>query len=273
MHPILLRLGETSLSSYGVLSLLGWAAGLAWLFWRIPGRLLPRRESLALAACLTAGALIGGKLFFFIVERRAFASAPEVFISNWRMGWVFWGGVLGAIACVWAFLQARRRAFPPIADELGAALPMGHWLGRMGCFLEGCCHGRPSGAPWAVRYGNPAASVPDGLLGVPLHPVQLYEAAGALALCLFIVFGVLPRIRAGRLRPGAAFLTCLCGYAAMRFVLEFYRGDDRGSFLWPVLSPGQWTSLGVLLACGIWLWRRGIIAPEENGQTPRDANT
>lgn len=264
MHPILFRFGGTVYSTYGVLVALGYIIGAAWLFKWIPGRYMPLRHWLVCAAWLFSGAILGGKLGFILVEWQAFRADPWA-TFDWNSGWVFWGGFLTAIAFGVIFHRAYNKLYPdkpiqylPIADYLGAALPMGHWLGRVGCFMEGCCHGRPTNLPWAVRYTSPAAGVTDGYFNVPLHPVQLYEAAGVLAICLFNLLYVLPRIRAGKLKTGVAFLGYLCEYAALRFVLEWFRGDERGAFLWPVLSPGQWMSLGVLLVCGPWLWRRGV---------------
>jgi len=265
MHPVLLRLGGTIVSSYDVLVALGYLVGTAYLCTQIPGRWMAPRRWWVLAAVLFGGYVLGGKAAFFIVEWKGFAADPWGMLKDWDAGWVFWGGLLTAILFGRFYQAAHNRLYPhekipylPIADYFGAALPMGHWLGRIGCFMEGCCHGRPADLPWAVRFTSPAASVSEELIGVPLHPVQLYESAGVLAICLCNLLLVLPRIRAGKLRPGTAFLVYLTAYAVLRFFLEFWRGDERGTFLWPALSPGQWMSLGVFLVCGTWLWRRGI---------------
>jgi len=277
MHPVLFRFCGVTAYSYNFLVGAGYFLGTAYLCTQIPGRWLPWRRWCVLAAWLTSGGFIGAKAAYLIVKWREFVADPWRMLVHWRIGWVFWGAFLNAILFGFIFQAVYNRLYPrekipylPIADYLGAALPMGHWLGRIGCFLTGCCHGRPTDLPWAVRFTNPTAVMARQWVGVPLHPVQLYESAGILAICLFNLLHVLPLIRAGKMRPGTAFLGYLAEYAVLRFFMEFFRGDDRGAFLWPVLSPGQWMSLGVLAVCGPWLWRRGIwLKPGEAARQDR----
>jgi phosphatidylglycerol:prolipoprotein diacylglycerol transferase len=271
MHPILFHLGGSSYHAYNLLVGLGYLLGAAYLTTQLPGRWLSWRTRWGLAGVLFLGAILGGKIFYLIVEWRNFAAYPSAALKYWKAGWVFWGGFLTAILFGRFYQLAYNRLYPedrkpylPIADYLSVALPLGHWLGRVGCFMEGCCYGRPTDLPWGVRFMNPGSGMEKSLLGVPLHPVQLYESAGILAICLFNLLYVLPRTRAGRIRPGTAFLGYLSEYAVLRFFMEFFRGDDRGAFLWPILSPGQWMSLAVLLVCVPWLWRRGVrLGPED----------
>jgi phosphatidylglycerol:prolipoprotein diacylglycerol transferase len=156
-----------------------------------------------------------------------------------------------------AFFKPKKRYLPP-ADYFGVSLPLGHVLGRLGCFAQGCCYGRPTELPWGVMFTDPACSVKPELRGLPLHPVQLYEAAGELVISLWIMRWLLPRIRAGRFRYGTAFFGYIGLYAILRFVTESFRGDDRGSFLAAWLSPSQWWSIAALAIAACALWRNGI---------------
>jgi len=139
-----------------------------------------------------------------------------------------------------------------------AALAIGHVIGRLGCFMEGCCYGRPTLLPWGVSFTSPACSVAPDLRGVPLHPTQLYEAVGEAIAAWLMIGWVIPRIREGKYRYGTAFFGYLLYYSVMRFLIEFLRGDDRARSCGRCSQPSQWASLfsGVIVA--VVLWKRGV---------------
>jgi phosphatidylglycerol:prolipoprotein diacylglycerol transferase len=184
-------------------------------------------------------------------------------LLEWNTGWVFWSGFL--LAClagffyqIWYNKTHRPRAYLPVADYFGTALALGHVIGRIGCWTEGCCHGRPTGLPWGSVFVSPASSVPPHLLGVLLHPTQLYEAFGSAVAAAALIGWVLPGIRAGKYRYGTAFLGYILYYSILRFSIELLRGDDRGVFLSSALSPSQWVSLAAGLAAAWALKTRGV---------------
>lgn len=273
MHPTLCRLADgTTISTYSVFTALGYLTGIVWL--RTQVRNLQTTPALfySLAGTLLVAALSGGKLGFFLVEWREFSADPWAMLSDWNTGWVFWSGFLlasfaGSLYQYWYNRTHRPRAYLPVADYFGAALAMGHVLGRLGCWAEGCCHGRPTGLPWGSAFMDPASSVPPALLGVLLHPTQLYEAFGEAVAAAVLIGWVLPGIRAGRLRYGTAFLGYILYYSTLRFLLEYLRGDDRGVFLSPALSPSQWVSLGAGLAAAWALKVRGVIERDPKSRT------
>ncbi len=124
---------------------------------------------------------------------------------------------------------------------------MGHALGRIGCFLAGCCYGKPTTLPWGVRFTDPHALVAPELLNVPLHPTQLYEAGFN-----FLFFLLLHYVSQKPHKDGKILVLYVWCYALMRFGIEFLRGDFRGGFLWG-MSPSQVISLGVA-GIAIWIW-------------------
>lgn len=242
MWPTLGWAGAEPIRAYGVFVLAAYLVGVLWIYSRLPELEGEPGEFWALCHALLLGVLLGGKLGFWLVE-------PE--LRTWRTGWVFWGGLLGGILAGLLFQQAynrlyRPRRYLPVADYFGVGMPLGHWIGRLGCLAEGCCHGRPTGLPWGVRFTDPSSSVEPALLGVPLHPVQLYEAAGELAIALVLMLVVLPGVRRGRWGRGTAFFGYVAAYSALRLLTEAFRGDERGTLLADWLSPSQWVSLGGL---------------------------
>lgn len=264
MHPILFRWSGGIVATYSVLVALGYVAGVLWLRSQLRHHGAKPAELWGLVATVIAGALLGGKLGFFLVEREQFLRDPMAMIRLWNTGWVFWSGLLlGLLAGLayqwWHNRHYRPRAYLPVADDAMAALAIGHVIGRLGCFMEGCCYGRPTLLPWGISFTSPACSVAPDLRGVPLHPTQLYEAAGEALAAWLLIGWLIPRVREGKYRYGTAFFGYLLYYSIMRFFIEFLRGDDRGTFLWSVFSPSQWTSLVSGIVVAVVLWKRGVI--------------
>jgi phosphatidylglycerol---prolipoprotein diacylglyceryl transferase len=107
--------------------------------------------------------------------------------------------------------------------------------------LAGCCYGTPTDVPWAVTFTNPLAASNVGTpLGVPLHPTQLYDA-GAELLILVIL---LVTERRGRPFEGRTFWLYMLLYGISRFIVEIFRGDDRGMVLG--VSTSQFVSILVV---------------------------
>lgn len=256
MHPILIRLGPASVSTYGACVAAAYLIGILWLKSQIP--FMPRMSEdkfWTMIYGLFFGAIAGGKLLFVALEWRAYWSGELSFFWDFRYGFVFFGGLLGAIAM--GFLVARWCDIPylGVADYFGAALPMGHWLGRLGCLAAGCCYGRPTTLPWGVRVGgSPASSTPQEFWGMPLHPTQVYDALANVAIFVLLLYRMLPLVKKGKLPPGTVFLSYIFLYSVARFFIEFFRGDDRGgSFLGLFIS--QWIGLACLAVAAAMIVR------------------
>lgn len=263
MHPILFWYGGEPYATYSVLVPLGYLAGVLWLRAQLKHHGAAPAELWGMIFTVLAGGVLGGKLGFFIVEWRDFVADPLAMIREWNTGWVFWFGLLmgilaGFVYQWWHNRRYRPRAYLPVADYCVTALAIGHIFGRFGCLMEGCCHGRPTTMPWGIIFTDPACSVMDRLKGVPLHPTQLYEAFGEALAAFLLIRVVLPGTRAGKYRYGTAFFGYLLYYSFLRFLGECFRGDDRGVFLSPILSPSQWTSVFSAVVVGIVLWKRGV---------------
>lgn len=242
MFPVLLSLGPLQVSTYGVVVAAGWLAGVRWLVSRRADLKLTEDQIWDLVYWIFGGAFVGGKVMYFLVTPGSFAFTIEAL----RYGFVFYGGLLGGLAAGW--WQARRRALPFLAlgDWFLTALALGHGIGRFGCLAAGCCYGRHTDLPWGIALaGDPSR-----------HPTQVYEALLDLALFAFLWRVVLPRVKDGRWRRGAGVAGYVLGYAALRFAVEFLRGDDRGAFV-AGLSPSQWVALGAAAATLALLAARG----------------
>ena len=223
-----------------------------------------------LAFWIIVAALVGSRLYFIAVNARDYVGAnafvvvggtrlPRV-LAVWEGGLVFYGGFIAAALTAWWYMRRHRMSFLPYADTLIPSVAIGHFFGRLGCFAAGCCWGKVSHAhlPWLTRF--PPASLayqafaqranaaellaPDRLTTLPVHPTQLYESFGELALFAMLVLLVRPRKRF----HGQVLATWLMAYAVLRSVVELFRGDvERGVVAG--LGVGQWTSM-VIFAVG-----------------------
>jgi phosphatidylglycerol:prolipoprotein diacylglycerol transferase len=170
----------------------------------------------------------------------------------WAGGLTYYGGFIGASVGAYYLLRRDRFPFWKAADMAGFAVPLGLAFGRMGCLLAGCCFGVETNVPWALSFPprSPASEaqfkthVLSSLASYshPVHPTQIYESAASLAISAVCMLLVHPRKR----YDGQVFLTFVALYAAARFVLEFWRDDDRGGFAH--LSTSQLLGILMILA-------------------------
>lgn len=254
MRPVLFAAFGLEIASAPVFAGLAVWAAFLWFERRREELRLDDEQFWMLMAFLAVG-VIAGCLGFYAL---AYGGGWEGNLAYWRRngrvgGASFLGGLIGAVGAIALFCR-RRLPFAPIADVLGAAAPLGLVVMRIGCLLNGCCHGRPAGGAWGISYTGRCA-VPADLRGAPLHPTQLYEAAGALLIFLVIERIVRPRQAAGRLRPGDGLWISLGLYGALRFAIDFLRAGDPGVISPLGLSLAQWAGAAVASASGVHLWR------------------
>jgi phosphatidylglycerol---prolipoprotein diacylglyceryl transferase len=269
MFPKLLDLGPLSVYSYGLLLALAYLGGLQMAVWRAKARGLDGTKILDLGVGIIIAALVGAKLMLLVVDFDYFSANPAELLSLARSGGVFYGGlILASLVAIW---QVRRLHLPVWAtgDIIAPGIALGLVVGRLGCFLGGCCYGRETHLPWAVTFTSPLALANVGTpLNVPLHPTQLYEA-GAAAI---ILAGLLVFERRGRAFAGRTFWVYILAYAISRFVIEFFRGDPRGVVL--SLPTSQFIALALMplsLVMLVYLGRRQPSAQEPGRKARRHA--
>ena len=253
MDPYI-QIGELTLTTYGLMIAVGIIVSVLYLEIESRHASLSTKETgtaqLALIAA-SAGTVVGAKLLYLLISADEIAEALELYsvrivvVAYLSGGFVFYGGLIGAIAGAWIYARFSGTSFGWICRLLVPIIPLFHGFGRIGCFLEGCCYGIES-----ERFGIVFTDSPVAPNGVPLIPVQLYEAAAE-----FIIFAVLCRRR--HYTDGIGLLTdFIFFYAPMRFVLEFLRGDEyRGIFFG--ISFSQIISLAMII-WAVWLRRRNI---------------
>lgn len=223
-------------------------------------------------------------------------------LKFWQGGLAFYGGFVLAVGVAVVFLRRRRIDFKVMADLCAPMIAFGLIFGRVGCLLAGCCFGNPTQAPVGLEFpgdaravsatgacpqyydlvtteagekvcalGSPALvkHVERGWIhapaqhSLPVHPTQVYEAA----FCAFI-FAYLFLWRRKRVHfNGQVFYEMCALYALGRFVVEFWRADDRGLWLGDTLSTSQLIALPIFVAAVVLL-ARGLRAPPEPPPAP-----
>ena len=292
MKPTLFFIGSGPhafpVHSYGFLIAIGLIVGVAISLRRGRSVGIDTGVTLDLTFYAVAVGLLGARLLYVLMHAGEYArlcggvglprslgqkvydcTAPLRF---WQGGLVFLGGAV--LAAVVMLLYARRRGLKlgDVADVLAPSVSIAHVFGRIGCFLVGCCYGKPWPGgihfpPDSVAYSELLAQRAI-LVGAPstygLHPTQIYESIGEL----FIFVGLVWLWRRRKF-PGAVALGYAGAYGILRFFVEIFRGDDVRGFLFQARLPGlarllglppteplflstaQATSIGLIVAAGI----------------------
>jgi phosphatidylglycerol:prolipoprotein diacylglycerol transferase len=255
MHPRLLTVpefelvgrtfGPFTLHTYGLLLAIAFLAGL-WVASRQAKRAsLPAGKITDLAVWVLIAGLAGAKLLLVGVEWRYFSRNPRDIFSIFQSGGVFYGGLVAGIVVAWLLARYHRLPAWPTADVLAPGVAIGQAIGRLGCFAAGCCWGKPTGVPWAVTFTDVYAARQVGTpIDTAIHPSQLYESAAVFLVFLFLLW-----LSARKRFHGQVVLGYVVLYSAVRFVLEFWRGDaERGTWLGGHVSTSQIIAVLLVLA-------------------------
>ena len=232
------------MNAYGFFAAAGAMTGAAWLRRHHRAMGLSENEFWAALFLVVGAGVVGAKGLFVVLGWHHYAQGELRFWSDFGKGFVFFGGLFGALIAGGFFAWWRRVNFWRGADYFAVALPLGHAIGRVGCYSQGCCGGR---AP---------------------HPVQLYESAGLLLIAL-CMHRVLKSVNAGGFPRGMAFCLYAASYGMLRLLLDPLRADGRPErFLG--LSHQQGIALGLILAgtaAAILLGRRRTAGAATSGRS------
>lgn len=275
MHPILFQLGPLTLHWYGVLMATGFLA--AMLHW-MP---LARREGQNRTLCsdllfwLMIAGVLGGRAAYVLADIGFYLRYPTKILRLDEGGLIFYGGLVGAVLAVFLFARSRKLRLLWLFDFVATAAPLGHAFGRLGCFMNGCCFGRPhkgfpsvvfpaGSPPWLQQIHDHAISNLDPQC-LPVHPVQLYEVVWNLTVYVILLTAFLRRRRGG-LIIGLYLLL----YPAGRLVMETFRGTER--MFSGALSAAQWISIALMLSGILILFLSRKTSPSATN-TPADERT
>ena len=230
MHPVLVDIGPITLYSYGFFIAAAILLGLGLSMREARLKNLNHKLLPDLGFYLILGALAGSRLLYVLLNPAYFLEHPLQMLQFWKGGLVFVGGAIAAGLIAWFYLSRKQEPFRKWLDVFAPGIAAGQALGRIGCFMAGCCYGKQCALPWSVTFKNPDSLAP---LHSPLHPTQLYHSLSGVMLFILLITAR-KKIR----HPGQLFALFLMLYALFRFVIEFFRGDFRGHLAF--LSVTQW---------------------------------
>lgn len=228
MHPIICKIGPFTVYSYGVMMALA-VIVCAALLSKDALRLKIKPEVIFdLVFWVVLAGILGARIFYVFFNLEYFLGNPLEIIQIQKGGLAWQGGLLAGITA--GILYIRKHALPlgKTVDLCAPYIALGHAIGRIGCFLNGCCYGKE--VSWGIY-------VP--IYHAHLHPTQLYESVS-----LFFIFLILKKYQKFNQIPGRVFMACLFLASFERFVVEFFRADHLTT--WLGLSIFQWVSLIVM---------------------------
>lgn len=244
MHPILFEIGSHEIHFYSVVYPFAVLLGVILAAVRAGKEGFDEIRMYRMFIFVLFGLIVGSHLLRVLVSLDRYIAEPRRLLSIYSGG-VFYGGYLGAIAGGWLYLRRSKHPNLPVLDICSTYMGLGLAIHRsLGCFMAGCCFGRPTDMPWGVTF--PPGSKPAAEYGcVALHPTQLYEAVLGIVIFLALVYW-----RRKRVVYGEQSVLSLYLYSIGRFVIEFFRGDPVRGY-WGPLSTSQWISLGLLIVAVI----------------------
>src|SRR5262245_54000798 len=215
------------------------------------------------------GGAVGARLYYFLpLWIRGQVSFGSLF-STWSEGSGFYGAYLGGILAIALTARLKKMSVLPTVDAVYSVVPLGFAVGKIGCFLAGCCYGLPSPHGVSFRPGSLCHTTQraSGVVpGTPVHPIQLYDMIFGFSL-----FGALLWLQKKTKRPGELLAATTLGYSAYRFIIEFFRDDpDCHTFGSTLLRDSQWTAIVLfILSAAAWVRLRLKSPPETAPATPK----
>lgn len=224
---------------------------------------LDPRKVFRACVLIAVAAFVSARLYVVLVNADHYLRYPLDVLRVWDGGTGSMGVYAGGFAASLIAARWQRLPIGKFFDCCAPAVAAGIVIGRLGCFLNGCCYGRLSSLPWAVQFPEgsdahtaqlAAGLVAPGELTHPIHPTQLYEALFGL-----VVLAILWRHRPVKKWDGEVLAVFFLLYAPGRFLNEFLRGDPRPTM--SMLSlPQVFCLLAVAISAILVLggWRLGL---------------
>jgi phosphatidylglycerol:prolipoprotein diacylglycerol transferase len=234
-------LGGIKVFGYGAMLFVAFLASTNLAAWRARREKLDPELLYDLALWVFIGGLVGARVFYVVQywgdRVKTFADIFRI----WEGGIVLYGSIIGGTLTFFFYRLIRPFPLLPLLDVVAPSLVLGIALGRLGCFLNGCCYGDTCDLPWAVSFPSESppwrAQVSLGRLDAnagwshPVHPTQLYSTVDGLVL-LLLLSAYYPLRR----RDGEVMALLMVTYPITRFLIEYLRNDEGAFFAGMTIS-------------------------------------
>jgi phosphatidylglycerol:prolipoprotein diacylglycerol transferase len=225
MRPVLFTIGSLPIRSYGLMIALAFLVGIWIARRRFRARGLNPDTVIDLSVLIILASVAGARAAYVLVRWDYFRTDPLAMFRIWEGGLALYGGIVVGVVVGLVFFARKGIYIWKGADLMTPSLALGIAIGRIGCFLNGCCFGQPCDLPWAVSFG-PQSAAGHQYPGLYLHPTQIYESLIALG-----IFAILLLVE--RWKPFEGFLFWLFAalLAVSRFLIDPLRHYDTESIL------------------------------------------
>jgi len=230
MHPVIIKLGPFTIYSYGLLIALGFIIA-TFLAAKQAARVnIPEDKITTLSMLILISGIVGARACYILLNIKDYIANPVEIIMLTHGGLVFYGGAIFASITAVIYIKRAGLSVLGAADLLSPYIALGHSIGRIGCFLNGCCYGKPASGPFVLVFQD----------GIPRIPTQIYSSL--LLFLLFIFLSICFRYRKFK---GQVFFSYLIFYSAGRVIIENFRGDNMPVIL--NLTFSQLISAGIFI--------------------------
>jgi phosphatidylglycerol---prolipoprotein diacylglyceryl transferase len=242
MHSILFRVGPIPIYAYGFMLMLAFVAGSAVAVRLAKQRGIRSEQVLDLTAVILVASIVGARLLYVALQWSYFRENPSHVWRIWEGGLSFQGGLAAGLLAGLVYCRRQGLSFLRMGDVMAPGAALGYAIGRIGCFLNGCCYGAPTSLPWACQFHDPPITGP---LTPPSHPTQIYASLVNLG-----IFALLLLVWRRQRFTGQVLWSYLLAYAVYRFGIEFLRKGATAEVLALGMTHAQWASIGMALLAG-----------------------
>jgi phosphatidylglycerol:prolipoprotein diacylglycerol transferase len=240
MHPIALVIGNLTIRWYGVMIAVSIAISITVVYVESRRQGINTDDVLDLAIAAVIGGILGARIGWILTcpDVLWYLAHPLRILAIWEGGLSYFGGILGGVLAAYFMVRRRRMGFWRMADIVAPLLALSFGIGKIGCWLNGCCNGTATTSWLGVIFTNPLSEC--DLLNQRIWPAQLFNSA-----CGFLTFAILFWVvQKHKHYDGEVFIWYLYLYGATSFAVEFFRSI-------PVrvlgLTPNQWTGIAIIV--------------------------
>lgn len=238
MKMDIISIGRITIHGYGLMIAVGILLCIMMAAYRAKRYSLNPEAIIDIALWGVASGFLGAKLLYVIVEWKAFLKNPGSVLGS--EGFVVYGGIITGVLAAIIYCRIKRLVFLEYFDLAAPSIALAQGVGRIGCFLAGCCYGRETDSFLGVVF-------PEGCMapaGVKLLPTQLFSSAGD-----FLIMGILLWYHKRNKCTGNIGALYMALYGVGRFLIEFLRADDRGGIMG--LSTSQFISILIIAGAAV----------------------
>lgn len=256
MHNDLFSIGPFTVHTYGLMIAIGVIAAYLTAGYRAKRLNINSSHIDLLSVWILLGGILGAKILYWFTQIKNIMQSPAILL-NITNGFVVYGGIIGGILAGYLYCRKKQLAFLKCFDLFIPSVALAQGLGRIGCFMAGCCYGIETTSAWGVVF--PSSSLAPG--GVPLIPTQLISSG-----LDFILFAIVIFYAKRKKADGQVAALYLILYSAGRFSLEFFRGDlARGSV--GILSTSQFIAIFLfIIGCVLFFVKQRKIIVNTPGE-------